>query len=162
MKHREPNSIEDAVMTAGKILDWDGLAGVVGYSTTLVRAWSDDADSSRKISLDSAIAVDLACLAADGTAPFYRCYTNAIENAHRNPSAVVDPKDTALAICSYAGALAGLISEATDPDGPGGSRFTPQERRMIADALKPLFSATAEMTDLVKTPRNNVHKIGAA
>lgn len=74
-KRRAPLTFELALTKIAALIGWDNAAAIVGQAERTVRNWSDP-DTSARITLDSALALDVAYAAAGGEgSPMHECFT---------------------------------------------------------------------------------------
>jgi hypothetical protein len=73
-KLRTPLSFEAALAQVAGEIGWPRSARICGYAESTVRNWSDP-DTTAAISIESALRLDAAFIAAGGdSAPFFACY----------------------------------------------------------------------------------------
>lgn len=78
-KIREPMSFAAAVNTVAGLVGWEHLAEILGRSERLIRYWSDD-DHRARPSLEQAVELDRAYLAAGGThAPMLEAFASQLQ-----------------------------------------------------------------------------------
>ncbi|WP_129792595.1 hypothetical protein [Sphingosinicella sp. CPCC 101087] len=78
-KRRAPLTFHLALTQIAALIGWDNAAAIVGKREGTVRNWSDP-DTSAAITLDDALALDVAYQEAGGDgAPFWQCYSTRLE-----------------------------------------------------------------------------------
>lgn len=79
-KRRLPLTFENALTKVAGVIGWAVAARICGQAERTVRNWSEP-DTSAAISLDAALALDVAFHAAGGDgSPFLSCYSTRVES----------------------------------------------------------------------------------
>lgn len=118
-KRRPALSFHLALTKIAGVLGWDRAAAIVGQAERTVRNWSDP-DTSSSITIDAALALDVAYRAAGGDgAPMFQCYSTRLE---------VDTQEALFSTDAIARAASALakesgeaVSAAIDASRPGAS-----------------------------------------
>jgi len=85
-KSREPTTFEDAILRIVDRIGWAAAADVVGKGERVVRNWSDP-DMDRQPTIDEAMALDAAYLAAGGgEPPLMAVYSRRLDRMVKAPS----------------------------------------------------------------------------
>ncbi|HRI77384.1 MAG TPA: hypothetical protein PLX33_10405 [Alphaproteobacteria bacterium] len=147
-KIRGPLTPEACVLRAVGILGLEDAAAITGKQPSTVYAYGDP-DKEKHISVEDAIALDLACLSEVGEAPFtsmMRATVEAVDFRGR-----MEITDALLGAVASVGKLAETVRAAKCPTGPGGRTLTMKERRQIetlgASLLKQVHEIIASVKD---------------
>lgn len=131
------------------ILTPAGAARVVGRTPRRVRQWGEpkigDPARDRHISFADALALDVACIAAAGQAPFTARWIARIAAAGTR-DAGGDPLVRLTAVTAEVGDIARALGDARAPDGPGGRATLPAE---AAELFKHATELRLELDRLV-------------
>lgn len=149
-KIRGPQTPEACVLRAVGILGLDNAAAITGKQPSTVYAYGDP-DKEKHISVEDALALDLACLAEAGEVPFTAMMRATIEAVDFRGR--MDITEALLGAVSGVGKLAEAVKTAKSPSGPGGHTLTAKERRQIETLGASLLSQIHEIIAAVKDER---------
>lgn len=127
-KVRGPQTVEACVLRAVGLLGLESAAAITGKQPSTVYAYGDP-DKEKHISVDDAIALDLACLSEAGETPFTSMMRATIESVDFRGR--MDITEALLGAVAGVGKLAEAVRAAKSPSGPGGLTMTAKERRQI-------------------------------
>lgn len=136
-KLRHPHTIEDAVAQIIALLGREEAAKAAGRSASLVYAWGDP-DQDETPNVRHALALDAACKRVHGVTPILAAMTRQLEAVDMPTTHDVCINDVLLDLHCDVGRLSDAVREGKAPTGPGGTRFTLQERRRVAMKIQTL------------------------
>lgn len=129
-KRRDPLTFERALTKIAGLIGWAAAAKIVRQAERTVRNWSDP-DTSASITLDDALALDVAYRVAGGEgAPMFECYALRLDTdtLAARPSADALLKSTAAAAKEHGEAIAAVI--AASRPGASAADFAIAEREL--------------------------------
>jgi hypothetical protein len=135
-KLRNAGSFEDAAFEVVRILTAAKAGQATGLSPKTIRDYTDP-DRAGRPSLETAVKLDTACLAATGRAPFLEAYTrqlavNTTEPAQRHGDVLTEALDIPGAI----GRLLDTVRRTTLPSSPRGASLSDSERDKVLKVMK--------------------------
>ena len=148
LENRDPWSVEGAIAEQLSVIGAKQAAHIVGLSLSMVyRAASD----TEKGTLDdlSRLKLDAACLSQHGTTPYLDWQRRLVEQMAAAKDYEPRPAEiVALDVDAAVGNISNAILEAKCPNGPGGERWTKQER---TNALRKIAKAHRKLDELAVT-----------
>ena len=135
-KTRVPVSFEEAALEIVRTLSAAEAARIAGLSPQTMRDYTD-ADRPGRPTLQTALALDVACFERMGRAPFFESYSRQLAARTRdNQRPVGDMLIEALDLPGAVGRLLDLIRRSRVAKSPGAGSISPAESNAIMKAIK--------------------------
>lgn len=145
-KFRQPLTIQAAVHRAIAILGLENAANIIGKQPSTLYAYGD-LDKERHISMEDALALDMACLRENGEAPFMTAHRGALRDVGFDGH--VDLMPALLDMHHDASGLSELVSKSRSDNSQDGALFSAAERFRINDAGNKVLAEVTRILDFV-------------